>query len=218
MAHKDKTLVKDRGVECETCGNLLGNVKGGKCPKCGSKIKKQYGMEEDYDKDKDPKVRTPKPDEPMFGKAEDYMCRECKYRGKSKDELEAHQKSTGHKGKISPSDYNKDMHGSGPNGNKNSGEKYTEDKDKGLGAGMARAGATAAGAKIGEAVGNKIQGKKKRNITKPIGKYKNWDACKADGKSDAYCGYLEHHAKGRWINRDNNLAGVHLENLKRKGA
>jgi len=29
---------------------------------------------------------------------------------------------------------------------------------------------------------------------------------------------LPHDAKGRWINRDNNLAGVHLENLKRKGA
>ena len=29
----------------------------------------------------------------------------------------------------------------------------------------------------------------------PIGKYKNWDECKADGKSDEYCGWLEHHTR-----------------------
>ncbi|HEC65433.1 MAG TPA: hypothetical protein ENI23_09070 [bacterium] len=28
----------------------------------------------------------------------------------------------------------------------------------------------------------------------PIGKYKDWDACKADGKSDGYCGFLYHNA------------------------
>ena len=28
----------------------------------------------------------------------------------------------------------------------------------------------------------------------PIGKYAEWHACKADGKSDEYCGFLEHHA------------------------
>lgn len=44
--------------------------------------------------------------------------------------------------------------------------------------------------------------KKKTTVTKPLGKYKDWDECKADGKSDEYCGYLEHHAKQKRENEE----------------
>lgn len=39
-----------------------------------------------------------------------------------------------------------------------------------------------------------IEYARKNWISKPMGQYSSWDECKADGKTDKYCGYLYHHA------------------------
>lgn len=63
-----------------------------------------------------------------------------------------------------------------------------------VGAGAAIAGRAVAGAALRH--GKKIisgdgDDEEKAVVNKPFGKYKNWKACKADGKSDEYCGWLK---------------------------
>ena len=63
---------------------------------------------------------------------------------------------------------------------------------------LAAAGGLAARAVVGAAVrgaGKKILGddddEEKAFVNKPFGEYKNWQACKDDGKTDKYCGWLK---------------------------
>jgi len=133
-------------------------------------------MAHDYDKEEEPKMRTPKPHEPVIDKDMQYTCSVHHNTFSSWEQAESHAKNM----KEDPAkviEVKKAVDACTLCGNPK------KDHDEGYNNHTFRP---------------QKEDKKKRQITKPIGKYKNWDACKADGKSDAYCGYLEHNAKSAY--------------------